>query len=205
MNSRNYNRKVALSTALIAVALLTTACFNSADKQASSIFDADQTVDAGTPASTPEGWRRVRSMDGATAFAIPTDWKVTDYGDLYKDAPNLAEKIDLKNETFDSIDEVAPTAIYTVSFDSEGSTVEQLWEEGTVDKTINEEIILSGIRGKIGKCGGLLYEECVFLVHGGQAYAIRARAAQLTSNGDLPLTELDKEVQDIVKTLTFLK
>lgn len=64
-----------LSTALIAVALFTTACFNSADKQAGSTLDA-----GGTGTSTPQEQetKRVEVSQYGISFHVPDNYEVVE-------------------------------------------------------------------------------------------------------------------------------
>lgn len=173
----------------------------SAEGEVEPELRADSGVSKPDASVIPEGWEVYRNKEGGYEIAYPASWRVTDDGTLYKDAPNLGQLLAESNGHFTSVAQVAPASIGVVAFDPEGKTVDQLWEEARDDSEIDQEIVVSGERGRIAKCGGIRYGECIYMIRGGTAYSI-SMIDQGLVNSDDPV--LQKEIEQIINTFNFL-
>lgn len=194
-----------VSLALAVVALLGVGC-NKSDSQSLGVqprADAEPTVDAGD--RVPKGWQWYENEEGGYEIAYPPGWKVTEDGGLYKDAPNLEQLLEESQGHFVSIMQVAPTSIGVGVFDPEGRTVDELWEDGKDDSEVDTYTTIDGLRGRVAKCGGIRYGECVYLIREGRAYVILVSDMSITKpppNAEIEI--LQNEVQQILDTFQFL-
>ncbi|KKU73055.1 MAG: hypothetical protein UX98_C0012G0015 [Parcubacteria group bacterium GW2011_GWA2_47_26] len=206
------NRRVMFLGLLVLAALLLLGVGCKKDASAPSLTeDAGQPVsDASEPVQDsgpviPEGWRVYTSEEGGYRIAYPPTWKVTEGGALYKDAPDLEQLLAESQGHFTSLAQVAPASIGVVVFDPQGKSVDQLWEEGRDDSEIDTAMIIDGARGRVAKCGGIRYGECVYLVHEGMAYSISVYNVGIVAPPpDAETAALKQEIQQILNTFHFL-
>ncbi|MDO8435530.1 MAG: hypothetical protein Q7S89_02510, partial [bacterium] len=142
---------------------------------------------------------------GSVTFAIPTDWKMDSWGTYYKNTQGLEDAYRLpENSGHDSIADIASTSIFVSSSDAQGKTVDQLWEQDDDINDLNSTIVIAGERARISECGGLLYEECVYVVKGGVAYVINVRNVSVVKEtADASARLLSQEIRQILHTMNF--